>query len=535
MATRSQKSKASAAPANKEKAPATPTNKETTVATPADETTTNIPSAEKPATAKSSAPPQNAGEPPLDADTPPLDAYTDAPAAPLDVYDEAPTGGRVPPQDLNAEKSLLGALLLSDASFPDVLELVRPADFYDQRHRQIYTAFVSLYDHHRPIDLLTVTSELKNNGTLKAVGGAPYLTDLTNFVPAATHAVGYAQLIQNCAIRRRLIQAGTEIAEQAYSPTNEVEELLGRAEKQLFDVSGAQTKTEYVALEDLLADAFTRIEELHKNKGALRGLKTGFRDLDHKTAGLQPGDLVIIGARPAMGKTTFAQNLAYNVSTINNKATLFFSMEMAASEIVDRMISDISGVDNWKIRTGNVTDDDFARIGDALGDMDETPLFIDDASSMTILELRNKARRMAHDHDLGMIIVDYLQLLQGSDRYAGNRVQEVTEISRGLKTLARELSVPVVALAQLSRSVTGRDDPRPVLSDLRESGSIEQDADLVMFLHRPDYYRQNQDDYEPTNITELIIAKHRHGPVGKIELYFHPELLRFMSLDKDHE
>lgn len=515
MATRSQKSKT----------PATPTEK----------TTTNIPSAEKTATTKSSTPPLDAGESPLDVDTPPLDAYTDTPAVPLDTYDEAPTGGRVPPQDLNAEKSLLGALLLSDASFPDVLELVRPADFYDQRHRQIYTAFVSLYDHHRPIDLLTVTSELKNNGTLKAVGGAPYLTDLTNFVPAATHAVGYAQLIQNCAIRRRLIQAGTEIAEQAYSPTNEVDELLGRAEKQLFDVSGAQTKTEYVALEDLLADAFTRIEELHKNKGALRGLKTGFRDLDHKTAGLQPGDLVIIGARPAMGKTTFAQNLAYNVSTINNKATLFFSMEMAASEIVDRMISDISGVDNWKIRTGNVTDDDFARIGDALGDMDETPLFIDDASSMTILELRNKARRMAHDHELGMIIVDYLQLLQGSDRYAGNRVQEVTEISRGLKTLARELSVPVVALAQLSRSVTGRDDPRPVLSDLRESGSIEQDADLVMFLHRPDYYRQNQDDYEPTNITELIIAKHRHGPVGKIELYFHPELLRFMSLDKDHE
>ena len=269
MATRSQKSKASAAPANKEKAPATPTDKETTVATPADETTTNIPSAEKPATAKSSTPPLNAGEPPLDADTPPLDAYTDAPAVPLDTYDETPTGGRVPPQDLNAEKSLLGALLLSDASFPDVLELVRPADFYDQRHRQIYTAFVSLYDHHRPIDLLTVTSELKNNGTLKAVGGAPYLTDLTNFVPAATHAVGYAQLIQNCAIRRRLIQAGTEIAEQAYSPTNEVEELLGRAEKQLFDVSGAQTKTEYVALEDLLADAFTRIEELHK-----MGIKT---------------------------------------------------------------------------------------------------------------------------------------------------------------------------------------------------------------------------------------------------------------------
>ena len=276
---------------------------------------------------------------------------------------------------------------------------------------------------------------------------------------------------------------------------------------------------------------------MHRNKGALRGLKTGFRDLDKKTAGFQKGDLIIIGARPAMGKTTFAQNLAYNVATRNGdgRGVLFFSMEMAKNEIVDRMISDIGGVDAWRIRTGNIENEDFARIGDALAEMSEVPLYLDDTSSMTVLELRNKARRAAHDHNISMIIVDYLQLLQGSDRYAGNRVQEVTEISRGLKTLARELEIPVIALAQLSRGVTGRDDPRPVLSDLRESGSIEQDVDLVMFLHRPDYYKQNNDDFVPTNITELILAKHRHGPVGKVELYFHPELLRFMSLDKEHE
>jgi len=236
-----------------------------------------------------------------------------------------------------------------------------------------------------------------------------------------------------------------------------------------------------------------------------------------------------------MGKTTFAQNLAYNSATINGKGVLFFSMEMAKNEIVDRMVSDVSGVNNWKIRTGNISDEEFAKISDAFEEMSEIPLYIDDSSSMTILELRNKARRAAHDHDIGLIILDYLQLLQGSDRYAGNRVQEVTEISRGLKQLARELEIPVVALAQLSRSVTGRDDPRPVLSDLRESGSIEQDADLVMFLHRPDYYNQGKEGYEDTHITQLIIAKHRHGPVGTIELYFHPELLRFMSLDKDHE
>ncbi len=445
--------------------------------------------------------------------------------------------GRVPPQDLEAEKSLLGALLLSDAAFPNVLEVLKAEDFYEPRHIDIFKGMAALYEHHRPIDLMTLTAELKDRKTLKSIGGAPYLTELTNFVPTASHVDAYADIVAAAALRRRLIQAGSEIATAAYDGSTKIEDLIGKAEKNLFEVSDKTVKSDYVALEELLIDAYDRIEELHKNKGALRGLKTGFRDLDKKTAGLQKGDLIIVGARPAMGKTTFAQNLAYNVATRNggNKGVLFFSMEMAKNEIIDRMISDVSGVDNWKIRTGNIEAEDFTAIGDAMSDMSEVPLYLDDTSSMTILELRNKARRAAHDHDISMIIVDYLQLLQGSDRYAGNRVQEVTEISRGLKTLARELEIPVIALAQLSRSVTGRDDPRPVLSDLRESGSIEQDADLVMFLHRPDYYKQNNDDYEPTNITELILAKHRHGPVGKIELYFHPELLRFMSLDKEHE
>ena len=442
--------------------------------------------------------------------------------------------GRVPPQDVTAEKSLLGAILLSDASFPEILERIRFSDFYDKRHGLIFKGMTALYEKHKPIDLLTLSGELKAQKTLKEVGGNPYLTELTNFVPTASHIKAYADLVEQTALRRRLIKAGTDIANKAYEDDVEVEELIGRAEKELFEVSDKTIQTDYVSMEDMLVDAFDRIDDLHKNKGVLRGLKTGFRDLDKKTAGFQKGDLIIIGARPAMGKTTFAENLAYNAATINQRGVLFFSMEMANAEIVDRMISDVSGVDNWKIRTGNVSDEDFGKIGDALGEMDSVPLYLDDSSSMTILELRNKARRAAHDHDIGMIVVDYLQLLQGTDRYAGNRVQEVTEISRGLKQLARELEIPVVALAQLSRSVTGRDDPRPVLSDLRESGSIEQDADMVMFLHRVDYYNQNKPDFVPTNITELIIAKHRHGPVGKIELYFHPELLRFMSLDKDH-
>ena len=446
-----------------------------------------------------------------------------------------PNGGRIPPQDLVAEKSLLGAMMIADSVLPDVLTMLRPTDFYDERHQVIFAAMADLYDRHKPVDLLTLTSELKSTKHLKDVGGAPYLTELSNFVPAASHAKAYAEIIERASTRRKLIKAGTEIVNKAYEEDAEVNELVGEAERELFEVSDKVVKTDYVPMDELLANAFDRIEELHKNKGALRGLKTGFRDLDKKTAGLQKGDLVIIGARPAMGKTTFAQNLAYNIASINKKGVLFFSMEMAANEIIDRMISDVSGVDNWKMRTGNLTDEELAKIGDALGEMDEIPIYIDDTSSMTIMELRNKARRAMHDHDIGVVIIDYLQLIQGSDRYKGNRVQEVTEISRGLKILARELSVPVVALAQLSRQVTGRDDPRPVLSDIRESGSIEQDADLVMFLHRPDYYKQNDDNYEETHITELIVAKHRHGAVGKIELYFHPELLRFMSLDKTYE
>ena len=443
-------------------------------------------------------------------------------------------GGRVPPQDIVAEKSLLGAVMIQDGVLPEVLTILKPRDFYEKRHEIIFNAMVELYDAHKPIDLLTLTAELKSKKMLKDIGGAAYLTELSNFVPAASHAMAYAEIIEKASVRRRLIKAGSEIAKKAYEEDSDVDSLIGAAEKDLFEVSDKIIKSDYVAMNDLLADAFDRIEELHKNKGALRGLKTGFRDLDKKTAGFQKGDLVIIGARPAMGKTTFAQNLAYNIASINNKGVLFFSMEMAANEIIDRMISDVSGVDNWKMRTGNLSDEEFQKIGDAMAEMDEMPIFIDDTSSMTIVELRNKARRAMHDHDIGIVIVDYLQLIQGTDRYKGQRVQEVTEISRGLKILARELEIPVIALAQLSRSVTGRDDPRPVLSDLRESGSIEQDADLVMFLHRPDYYRQNDDNYEETHITELLVAKHRHGAVGKIELYFHPELLRFMSLDKEH-
>ena len=443
------------------------------------------------------------------------------------------TNGKTPPQDLVAEKSLLGAIMLSDDVMAEILTIIRPEDFYDERHQIIYRAMISLYDQHKPIDLLTLTSQLKTEKNLKNVGGGAYLAELSNFVPAASHAKAYAEIIEKNSTRRKLIKAGTNIAEKAFEDDANVDELIGSAEKELFEVSDKIVKSDYVAMDELLVDALERIAELRKNKGALRGLKTGFVDLDKKTAGFQKGDLIILGARPAMGKTTMAQNLAFNIASINKKGVLFFSMEMAANEIVDRIISDISDVDNWKMRTGNLTDEEFSRIGDSLDEFDELPIYIDDTSSLTILELRNKARRAMHDHEIGIIIIDYLQLITGSDRYKGNRVQEITEISRSLKILARELRIPVVALAQLSRNVTGRDDPRPVLSDLRDSGSIEQDADLVMFLHRPDYYKKPEE--EDTNITELIIRKHRHGAIGTIELYFDGAKSRFMSLDKSHE
>ena len=446
--------------------------------------------------------------------------------------------GRLTPQDLEAERSLLGAILLEEGtgqkagSFPDILEKLSSKDFYDKKHAAIYQAMTTLYEHGQPIDLLTLTSELRAQKMLKEVGGSPYLAELTNVVPTASHIMSYADLVEQASVRRRLIKAGTSIVDGAYDGGKNVQDLLGKAEKDLFEVSDKTIKSDYTPMSELLVDAFERMENLHKNKGALRGLKTGYPDIDKKTAGFQKGDLIILGARPAMGKTTLAQNLAYNIADINKKGVLFFSLEMSKNQIIDRMISPISGVDSWKIRNGNISDEDFSKIGDALGVMSEVPIYIDDTGGMTTLEIRNKARRAMHDHDLGIVIIDYLSLIKGSDYYRGNRVQEVTEISRDLKMLAREMDIPVIALAQLNRQVTGRDDPRPVLSDLRESGSIEQDADLVMFLHRPDYYHR-EEGYEKTNITELNIEKHRNGPLGRIKLFFDDSHDQFLSLEEE--
>ena len=440
--------------------------------------------------------------------------------------------GKIPPQNLDAEMSLLGAVLIDEETLADISEHVKAPDFYDKRHGLIYDAMMRLYEKRKPVDLLTLTEELKKKNDIETIGGSAYLTELTNYVPTAAHAEAYAELVQQKAIRRRLIKASGQISEMGFDEETSTQELLERAEAELFSVSDQSLKQDLVSIESILTDSFDRMEELHRNKGQLRGIRTGYRDLDNMTAGLQRSDLIILAARPAMGKTTLVTNLAYNVATIAKQPVLFFSLEMSKEQLVDRMLADASGVDAWNIRTGNLSDDDFSKLSDAMGEMAEAPIFIDDTPGVSVLEMRTKARRAAHEQPLGLIIIDYLQLMQGSGRDGGNRVQEVSEISRGLKLLARELKVPVIALSQLSRSVESRNPQIPQRADLRESGSIEQDADIVMFIYREEYYNPDTDRKQ---ITDLIISKHRNGPTGKIELFFHPERLRFMSLDRKHD
>lgn len=440
--------------------------------------------------------------------------------------------GKVPPQNLDAEMSLLGAVLIDEETLADISEHVTPKDFYDKRHQIIFGGMMRLYERHKPVDLLTLTDELKKKDELDGIGGSAYLTELTNYVPTAAHAEAYAELVAEKAVRRRLIKASTDISELGFDEDTTTQELLEKAEAELFSVSDQSLKQDLVSLESILTESFDRMEELHRNKGSLRGIRTGYRDLDAMTAGLQRSDLIVLAARPSMGKTTLVTNLAYNIATIGKQPVLFFSLEMSKEQLVDRMLADASGVDSWNIRTGNLSDEDFSKLSEAMGEMAEAPIYIDDTPGLSVLEMRTKARRAAHEAPLGLIIVDYLQLMQASGRSDGNRVQEVSEISRGLKLIARELNVPLIGLSQLSRSVESRSPQIPQLADLRESGSIEQDADIVMFIYREAYYNPETDR---ENITDLIIAKHRNGPVGKVELYFHPERLRFTSLDKRHE
>lgn len=440
---------------------------------------------------------------------------------------------KVPPQSTEAEASLLGAILIDADAIVKVADIVRPDDFYEERHQRIFEAMNQLYEKHSPIDVLTLANQLTATGFLDMVGGAAYLTELTNFVPTAAHATNYAEIVAQKALRRRLIKASQDIVGLGYDEAKGLQELIEDAETRLFEVSQRHIKQDVTSIETVLSESFDRLDELHKDKGKLRGVPTGFRDLDNVLAGLQKSDLFILAARPSMGKTAFSLALAHNIAVRAGQPVLLFSLEMSKEQLVDRLLAMESGVDAWALRTGNLTDADFEKISHAMGALSEAQIYIDDSPSITVSDLRTKARREAHQRPLGLIIVDYLQLMSGGSRFGGdfNRVQEISEISRGLKGIARELNVPMVALSQLSRSVESRSPQIPQLADLRESGSIEQDADVVAFLYREEYYNP---DTDRKNLMDIFIKKHRNGPTGAVELYFDREKQRFRSIDTKH-
>ncbi|MEX0932045.1 MAG: replicative DNA helicase [Candidatus Saccharimonadales bacterium] len=436
---------------------------------------------------------------------------------------------KIPPHNTDAEASLIGSILIDPEAMTKVADIVIRDDFYDKRHGLLFEAMIKLYEKRRPIDVLTVKEKLESTKSLDDVGGATYITDIANSVPTAAHADEYAQIVKSKATLRRLISAAQDITIMGYNEDEALEILLDKAEQTLFDVSQKQTRSKYVSVSDVLAESFDRLDELHRDKGKLRGLSTGFADIDRLLSGLQRSDLVVLAARPSMGKTSLALNIASHVAVKEGIPVGIFSLEMSQEQLVDRLLSAEAGVDSHKLRSGNLEDTDFEKIGDAMGTLSEAPIFIDDTPGINAMEMRTIARRMQSEHGIGLLIVDYLQLMSG--RTTDNRVQEVSEISRSLKGLARELNVPLLALSQLSRGVENRTPQIPQLADLRESGSIEQDADVVMFIYREDYYNP---ETERQKLADILVKKHRNGPTGNIELYWQPEQLLFRSVDTRH-
>ncbi|MFZ3301339.1 MAG: replicative DNA helicase [Microgenomates group bacterium] len=428
---------------------------------------------------------------------------------------------RVAPHSKEAEESVLGALLLDKDAVIAVAEFLLPEDFYDERNKDIYEAILSLYEDRTPVDVLTVTEKLKKQKDLKKVGGTSYLTDIANRVPTAAHVEHYGRIVKDLSIKRSLMRAASRLVEFSLDEAMSSADLMDKAESEVFSLSQKNVKKAFTSVRDTLAESFDRLDELHKQEGGLRGVATGFTDLDNATAGLQKSNLIILAARPGVGKTTFAMNIAQFAAVTNKKHVGFFSLEMSKEELVDRLLVNEADIDAWRLKTGKLTEEDFTKLSNAMGVLAEAPIYIDDTPALSILEMRTKARRLQVEHGLDLIIVDYLQLARS--RNLENRVQEVSEISQGLKNLARELKIPVIALSQLSRGVESRNIKKPQLSDLRESGSIEQDADIVMFLWR-------EDDEKVENMM-LDIAKHRNGALASVPLFFKGDRIKFFSRD----
>jgi len=448
------------------------------------------------------------------------------------------TTEKLPPQNIEAEEALLGSLLIDKEAITKIIDLIRPEDFYKDVHRIIFETMIEVWEHHIPIDILSLTNRLEERGQLELIGGRSYLASLANSVPSATNLVSYAQIIQRKAILRNLIHNSSEIIEMAYEEKEPTEKIVDKAEQKLFAVSQRYLKQNFIPIQDILGEAFTRIEEIHRSGGKLRGITTGFIDLDNVLAGLQPSDLIILAARPSVGKSALALDIARQVAVVKKIPVGIFSLEMSREQIVDRMICAQANINLWRMRTGYLSsakDGDFPKIGQAISVLSEAPIFIDDSPTANVLEIRSKARRLHAECGLGLLIIDYLQLIEGAEAIE-NRVQEVSEISRALKAIARELNIPVLAVSQLSRATETRSPAIPKLADLRESGSLEQDSDVVLLIYRKAMDRSIKNcPPEERNITEIHVAKHRHGPAGVVvKLFFDEQTASFKNLETAH-
>ena len=438
--------------------------------------------------------------------------------------------GKVPPHDLEAEQAIIGSMLTDKDAVISAIEVLREDDFYREDNKAIYSAILNLYNRAEPIDIITVKAELESMGKFEKVGGLEYLAELPEKVPTTANAMKYIKIVEEKSTLRRLIKTANEIIELGYSPTEDVEDIMEGAEKKIFNIMQDKSQKSYTPIKDALVESFTKLEELYNRKQHITGVPSGFTELDYRTAGFHGSELILIAARPAMGKTAFALNIAANAALKGNTAVAVFSLEMSKEQLVNRILCSESMVDSNKVRTGKLEEDDWTKLAGTIGPLSEAEIYIDDTPGINIMEIRAKCRKLKLEKNIGMVVIDYLQLIQGSgNRRSGSREQEISEISRSLKILAKELDVPVIALSQLSRAAEQRPDHRPMLSDLRESGAIEQDADIVMFLYRDDYYNQ---DSEKKDIAEVIIAKHRGGSTGTVELLWLGSYTKFVNLER---
>ncbi|MEE4241615.1 MAG: replicative DNA helicase [Desulfopila sp.] len=437
---------------------------------------------------------------------------------------------KIPPQNLEAEQSVLGSILLKDNVFGNVLETLHPEDFYSPAHKIIFNAMISLFEKNEPHDIITLTNYLKDKNTLNDVGGAAYLANLTSIVPVTANIGSYAAIIKQKSVLRRLIEVNTEIAGRCYEEQGEIDQLVDDAEQAIFDIAGRKSGQNFTPLKDIIPAAFEKVEQLYKRKELITGVPTGYFDIDKMTAGLQPSDLIILAGRPSMGKTAFAMNIAQHAALVEKTGVAIFSLEMSKEQLTMRLLSCVGRIDSQRIRTGKLHDEDWPKLTRAVGMLSEAPLYIDDTPAISVLEMRSKIRRLASQYPVGMILVDYLQLMRGRSNNE-NRTQEISDISRSLKALAKEHNVPVLALSQLNRSLESRTDKRPMMADLRESGAIEQDADIICFIYRDEVYNKGEDNPD-RGTAEIIIGKQRNGPTGMVKLTFLSEFTTFENMSR---